>query len=140
MAEEAGHHTGRAYRDQDGNVGVAGTPGAYKIAAGVLHYVDAQAIAMGDGAVVLTLNPGSPTGTLVVSNLLYVDAESGATEDLALPPEADANGLMLVIVNTGGETINITNDAAGAVLTLETANTSICVCDGTTWRGFVGIP
>lgn len=119
--------------------GTAGAPGSVTIAAGVLKF-KVQTIDMNDAAVTTTLVPGTPAGTLITGNVLYVDASSGTTENLLLPPEADCNGLYLIIVNTGGETINVQNDAAGAVVTLETANTAYCYCDGTTWRGTVGTP
>jgi hypothetical protein len=94
-----------------------------------------QTIAMGDAAVTLTLVPGTPTGTLLTSNLLYVDAESSSSENLLLPHEADCDGLWLYIHNFGGETINLQNDAGGAVATIATAESCIAICDGTTWAG-----
>jgi len=119
--------------------GTAGAPGQVTIGAGVFAQ-GVQTINMGDVAVTLTLVPGTPAGTLLTANVLYVDAQSGTTEDLLFPPEADCAGMTFVVVNTGGETIEIQNNSAGAVLTLETANTAIVTCDGTTLRGFVGIP
>ena len=118
----------------------AGAPGAVRVNAGIFRYVNAQTIDMADVAVTLTLVPGTPVGTLVTSNVLYVDPNSGASENLLLPPEADWNGGMLVIVNTGGETINVQNNSGGAILTLETLNTAIVMNDGTTLRGVVGVP
>ena len=102
--------------------------------------LNVQTIAMDDAAVTLIVAGDNSSGTLLTGNILYVDAESGSSENLDLPAEDDCEGLFLMVVNTGGETINIRNDAAGAVLTLETANTAIVVCDGTTWRGIVGVP
>lgn len=116
-----------------------GAPGYIVRTAGITRR-QIQTIDMADGAVTLTLVPGTPTGTLMTSDILYVDANSTGTENLLLPPEADLTGVILVIVNTGGETINILNDASGAVLTLETANTAIVTCDGTTLRGVVVLP
>jgi hypothetical protein len=98
-----------------------------------------QTIDMADSPVTLTLVPGTPAGTLLTGNILYVDA-NGNTENLLLPHEADCTGLFLVIENTGGETITVQNDAAGAVVTLETANVAYCACDGTSWTGSVGVP
>uniref|UniRef100_A0A6H1ZI89 Uncharacterized protein n=1 Tax=viral metagenome TaxID=1070528 RepID=A0A6H1ZI89_9ZZZZ len=118
--------------------GTAGAPGAIVIGAGVVKF-KRQTIDMANSAVTLTLVPGTPTGTLLTGNILAVDANSGATEDLLLPPEADCDGLMLIINNTGGESIMIQDDAGGALLTLETANTAYLACDGTTWRGTVGV-
>lgn len=93
----------------------------------------AQTIAMGDAAVTLTRIPGSPTGTLLNGNWLLVDAESSGTENLLLPPEANMTGEILFIKNTGGETINLQNDAAGAVATIATGEIAIAFCDGATW-------
>lgn len=117
----------------------AGAPGDVVVSTGVVRFA-VQTIAMGDAAVVLTLVPGTPSGTLLTGNVLYVDAESSGTEDLKLPPEGDCTGLFLIIENTGGESIIVEDDAAGAVVTLETANQAYVVCDGTSWTGTVGVP
>ena len=95
---------------------------------------------MNNVAVTLTLNPGTPTGTLLTGNILYVDAESDTNENLLLPHEAECTGLFLIIENTGGETINVQDDGGGAVVTLETANQALCTCNGTSWDGIVGVP
>tara|TARA_Y100000310_G_scaffold292578_1_gene321444 strand:+ start:8986 stop:10200 length:1215 start_codon:yes stop_codon:yes gene_type:complete len=118
--------------------GTAGAPGSVTIGAGVVKF-GVQTIDMADSPVTLTLVPGTPAGTLLTGNILYVDA-NGNTENLLLPHEADCTGLFLVIENTGGETITVQNDAAGAVVTLETANVAYCACDGTSWTGSVGVP
>jgi len=112
----------------------AGTPGKVKVSGGMFHWANAQVIDMSDAAVTLTLVPGTPTGTLMTSNILRVDANSGATEDLTLPPEADFVG-MLVIINTGGESIVVKNDAAGTIDTVATTEFGIFFCDGTAWSG-----
>ena len=119
--------------------GTAGIPGKVDIAAGLLH-IGVQTIDMADTTVVTTLVPGTPAGTLITGNILYVDANGAGAEILNLPHEADGDGVLLVVVNTGGESITIQNDAGGAVLTLETLNTAFLVCDGTTWRGAVCVP
>ncbi len=119
--------------------GTAGAPGCIVIGAGVVKF-KVQTIDMASGAVTLTLVPGTPAGTLLTGNILAVDANSDGTENLLLPPEADCNGLMLIINNTGGESIMVQNDAGDALLTLETANSAYLACDGTTWRGTVGVP
>ena len=119
--------------------GTTGIPGAVVIGAGVLKQ-KVQTIAMSGATVTLTLDPTDPVlGTLLTGNILYVDAEGG-TPALKLPDEDDCTGIMLVIENTGGETILVQDDGAGAVVTLETANTAVCICNGTTWNGFVGLP
>ena len=118
--------------------GVAGDPGRLKVAAGTVHFTDAQTIDMADAQVALTLNPGTPTGTLLTSNVLAVDANSAGTEDLLLPPEADCNGLQIFIGNTGGEDILVKDDGdAVTVCTISTAESATVACDGTTWRGGV---
>ncbi len=119
--------------------GVAGAPGGVTIAGGVL-FQTVQTIDMLNTNVTMTLVPGTPTGTLLTGNIMYVDATSGGTENLLLPPEGDCTGLFLVIENTGGESIIVQNDAGGAVVTLETLNVAYCVCDGTTWTGSVAVP
>jgi len=84
--------------------GTAGAPGKVDIAAGLLH-MGVQTIDMNDTTVVTTLVPGTPTGTLITGNIMYVDANGAGAEILKLPHEADADGVLLVVVNTGGETI-----------------------------------
>lgn len=118
----------------------AGVPAASKAfiadANGLLRFAAPQTIAMNDAQVVLTLSQGSPTGTLITSNVLYVDAESGTTEDLLLPPEAGASGLILFIVNTGGEDIVVKEDGdSTTIVTISTAQVGYVVCNGTSWAG-----
>lgn len=109
-----------------------GAPGAIKLT-GFVHGTIAQTIAMGDAAVTLTRIPGTPTGTLLTGTWLLVDAESSGSENLLLPPEADCTNVLLLIKNTGGETINLQNDAGGALATIATSETCFAQCDGTTW-------
>lgn len=118
-----------------GGTGVAGDPGKVQVVGGLFHFAAAQVIDMADASVTLTLNPGTPAGTLMTSNFLRVDANSGATENLLLPPEADCAGVMLVIQNTGGESIVVQNDAAATVDTVATAEFGLFFCDGTDWFG-----
>jgi hypothetical protein len=115
--------------------GVAGDPGKVQVGAGLFHYAAAQVIDMADAAVTLTLNPGTPAGTTLTSNVLRVDANSGATENLLLPPEADCAGVMLLIVNTGGESIVVQNDAGSTIDTVATSEFGLFFCDGTAWSG-----
>jgi predicted RecA/RadA family phage recombinase len=109
-----------------------GAPGSIALTGFTKMFV-AQTIAMSDAAVTLTRVPGTPTGTLLTGNWLLVDAESGTSENLLLPPEADCTNALLLIKNTGGETINLQNDAAGALATIATGETCFAQCDGTTW-------
>jgi len=94
---------------------------------------------MADATVQLTLVPGVPAGTLLTSTVLYIDANSGATEDLELPHEADSNGLVLIVKNTGGEDIVVKDDSGvTTICTISTTESAVLFCDGTTWSGFVG--
>lgn len=117
-----------------GGAGVAGDPGKIKLAS-FTQFPAAQVIDMADAAVTLTLNPGTPAGTLMTSNFLRVDANSGATENLLLPPEADLGCTMIIIQNTGGESIVVQNDAGGTVDTVATAEFGMFFCDGTSLFG-----
>ena len=119
-----------------GGSGVAGAPGKVSITSGLFHLTSAQTIDMSDVQVVLTVNPGTPTGTTVTSNLLFVDANSGSTEDLLLPPEADANGAVYYIANTGGEDIVVKEDSNSTIIcTISTSQVGVVFCNGTTWLG-----
>jgi hypothetical protein len=98
-----------------------------------------QTIGMGDAAVTL-VRQSDGTNTLLVGNILYVDPNSsGASEILKLPPEGQCKGVHLVVVNTGGEGIAIQNDAAGAIVTVNTGHIAFLYCDGTTWYGDTGL-
>jgi len=99
-----------------------------------------EAIAMGDAAhTLLVTGTASSNQTKITSNVLIVDPESsGSTEDLNLPAEASCTGLLLIILNSGGEGIVIKDDGGSTKLTLDTAQSGLLFCDGTTWRGFMG--
>lgn len=112
--------------------GDAGAPGKIHLNGFVAGF-KAQVIDMADAAVTLTRVPGTPDGTLLTGNILFVDP-NGNNEDLLLPPEADMVDVLLIIKNTGGEHIVLKNDADGAVGTIEDAEAAIVHCDGTTWR------
>jgi hypothetical protein len=104
-----------------------------------LFFAPAQVVDMDQLEMTLILS-GTETAVIkkITSNVLIVDCE-GTGADLLLPPEADCSGLQLFVVNAGGETIALKNDADGAVLTIATNEHAIVACDGTTWRGFVGV-
>ncbi len=117
--------------------GVAGSPGKINIGAGIFGF-QVQTIGMSGGNITLTMVPGTPTGTLMTGNILYADAEGG-TPNLLLPHEADCAGMVLWVMNTGGETIELQNDAGGGVLQIATAENGCVTCDGTTWFGWTGV-
>ena len=101
----------------------------------------AHVIDMADAAVTLTRVPGTPTGTLMTGNVLYVDpnvAAGAGAEVMKLPPEADCAGMWIWVINTSGDdTITLQNDAGGAIESIANAESAICACDGTTWYGFL---
>tara|TARA_R110002012_G_scaffold277647_1_gene465155 strand:- start:66 stop:536 length:471 start_codon:yes stop_codon:yes gene_type:complete len=99
-----------------------------------------EGIAMGDAAHTLLVTGTAAGGqTVITSNVLIVDPQSsGSTEDLNLPAEASCTGLLLIILNSGGEGIVIKDDGGATKLTLDTAQSGLLYCDGTTWRGFMG--
>jgi hypothetical protein len=91
---------------------------------------------MADAGVTLTRVPGTPVGTTLTSNVLRVDANSSGTEILLLPPEADCNGVLLLITNTGGESIVVKEDAGATTIdTVATTEFGLFYCDGTVWSG-----
>ena len=110
--------------------------GDHPVTSPVLFFAAPQAVAMGDAALALTMTVGGTNQ--VMSNILFVDPESsGASEDLTLPAEADCEGLVLFIANTGGEGIVIKDDGTATIATLLTAEHAIVFCDGTSWYGGV---
>lgn len=116
--------------------GTAGRRGRAKIAGGRLHLANAQTIDMADAAVTLTCVPGAPAGTELVSNTLFVDANSSGTENLLLPPEADCNGFSLFIANAGGEDILVKDDSGVTTICTISANEcAVVACNGTVWKG-----
>jgi len=109
------------------------------VASGGLTAMGVTTVAMNDATHTLTLDAAGAAETQLTGNLVFADPESGgANENLVLPAEADSSGLMLVILNTGGEGIVVQDDTPAAVITLDTAQCGIVACDGTTWYGFMG--
>lgn len=106
----------------------------------------------GNGHKILTIDMNDAAHTLITSGtassgqtllngaaVLFVDPNSGgASEVLTLPPEAEAAGMILEIVNTGGEGIAVEDDAAGAVITIATGKSGRVLCNGTAWYGLLG--
>jgi hypothetical protein len=91
-----------------------------------------QTIAMADAAVTLVVGKASSTQVQLVGSILYVDSDSsGASENLLLPPEADWSG-PISIVNTGGEGIQLQNDAGTNVALISPGEVANAYSDGTT--------
>lgn len=104
----------------------------------LMGLADPQTIDMADAQVALVLGTAGAGQVKLLSNILYVDANSSATEDLLLPPEASCTGLFVVIVNTGGEDIILKEDSDTTTLaTISTTEIGIAFCNGTTWFGGV---
>jgi len=99
-----------------------------------------EAIDMADAThTLIVTGTAASAQTKITSNVLVVDPNSsGSTENLDLPAEALCTGLLLIVLNSGGEGIVIRDDAAATKLTLDTAQSGLLFCDGTTWRGFMG--
>lgn len=100
-----------------------------------------EAVAMADAThTLLVTGTAASAQTKITSNVLLVDPDSsGSTEILLLPAEALCTGLVLIVLNTGGEGIVIKEDASSTtILTLDTAQSGLLFCDGVTWRGFMG--
>lgn len=100
-----------------------------------------EAVAMADAThTLLVTGTAASAQTKITSNVLVVDPDSsGSTEILLLPAEALCAGLLLIVLNSGGEGIVIKEDASSTtILTIDTAQSGLLFCDGTTWRGFMG--
>lgn len=103
----------------------------------VLSLNTAQVLDMNDATVQLTMDNSTLAGTLLTSNVMRVDPNSsGAGEDLELPAEADAAGVVLWIYNTGGENIVVKDDSGVTTIdTIATTEFGFFFCDGTAWHG-----
>lgn len=94
---------------------------------------------MADAALTLIYGTAGAAQAKVTSNVLLVDPNSGqASEILTLPPVATSVGVMLIIINTGGEGIVCKDVAAATIITLDASQHGLVVCDGTNWFGFMG--
>lgn len=63
---------------------------------------------------------------------LRIDA-GGSARNVDLPAEATSNGLAFEIINTGGETLTVRNDAEETVVEIATTEKAEVVCDGASW-------
>ncbi|KKK53579.1 hypothetical protein LCGC14_3093380, partial [marine sediment metagenome] len=113
--------------------GEIGAPGNVTVSTGVLK-MSRQTISVGNVDITMTLVPGTPSGTLMTGNVLRVTTTTGA-HFLKLPPEADCDGMFVIINNVGGQTVNVQDDGGGAVDSLATTEFGFFFCDGTEWEG-----
>lgn len=122
-----------------GAKGQASLMGTLAGAANLLAF-KGEGIAMADAAHALLVTGTAGAGqTSITSNVLLINpASSGASEILTLPAEALCTGLLLILINVGGQGIIVNSDAPATVITLTAAEHGLVYCDGTTWRGFMG--
>jgi hypothetical protein len=105
----------------------------------VIAYSAPTVVNMADAAGALVYGTAGAGEFKVTSNFIQVDPNSGqASEILTLPPVATSVGVMLVLINTGGEGVVVKDVATATIITLDTAQRGLVVCDGTTWAGFMG--
>lgn len=110
-----------------------------RVSLGKLLTLPVQVLDMADAQVKLVNSAEPGAGEVALTGqILFVDANSSATEDLLLPPEAESTGLVLFFVNTGGEDVVVKEDSdTTTILTLSTTECAFAVCDGTSWKGGV---
>lgn len=99
-----------------------------------------QQVDMGNAAHALTLVTADTGQTEISAMIIEVDPAGGA-QNLTLPPEESAAGVVLVIRNSAdaAENVVVKNDAAATVVTLAQGKASLLACipnaAGTpTWR------
>ena len=78
--------------------------------------------------------------TLVKTDAVIQALDAGGSARIVVLPAA-AEGMAVIIANTsdGAEVITV-NDAAAALIGTPTQNESLmCVCDGVSWHGLIGL-
>jgi len=121
---------------EGGTGATVGANGAVVVADGIFRFAR-QTLDMSDAAVQLVLSDAGAGEAELKANVLRCDPNSaGAGEDLELPPEADCDGMLLLIYNFGGENIVVKDDSGGTTIdTIATTEMGIFFCDGTLWSG-----
>lgn len=97
-----------------------------------------QAIDMADVAVTLVYGTAGAGEVKILTNLLFVDANSSGTEILTLPPVATSSGVEIDVFNTGGESIVVKDVAAATIATVATGKGARFGCNGANWFGLLG--
>ncbi len=112
---------------------------SYKVRFPKVQQFNPQIIDMADAQVALVWGVPSAGQKKIVAPLLFVDANSGGTEDLLLPPEVESDGVALDIFNTGGESIVVKEDSdTTTITTIPTGKSARVACNGTTWFALLG--
>jgi hypothetical protein len=99
--------------------------------------MERQTIDMAAAQVALVFGAAGAGEETLTGNILRVDA-GGSSQDLLLPPEANSDGLMLLIYNMSGagENIVVKEDSDSTTIdTLVNGEMGIFFCDGTLWSG-----
>jgi hypothetical protein len=103
------------------------------------HVNNLRAWASASALIALNSNTETLAADLVLTDadapLQFLDA-GGTARAIELPAEDGTNHLF-VIVNTGGESLTVNNDAAAEIVVVATAKAGIIFGDGTQWIGFV---
>jgi len=84
-----------------------------------------------------SLDMADAAATLPVESpsIMFVDANSAGTEDLTLadPTAGEHEGLIKIIVNSGGESIVLKNVATTTLKTIATAQAAFCMVINGAW-------
>lgn len=98
-----------------------------------------QTLDMADATVALVYGSAAGAGeVLLTGSVLLVDPNSGgASEILKLPLDTGLGGMVLWIVNTGGEGIVVQTSAGGAVGTIPTTKSALVGTTGSGGWGFL---
>lgn len=73
-------------------------------------------------------------------NIIQFLDNGAAVRTVTLPAEADSEGLMFMVANSGGgaNAITVEDDGSNTILSLLENEMGLAICDGTTWIGFLG--
>lgn len=98
-----------------------------------------QAVDMAGAAHALVLGTAGAGQTQLTGNIVTVDANGtgggSSGQTLTLPAVADCDGVILFIINTGGETVTLSDVFTTQVATLKGATVA---CNGSVWAAIPG--
>jgi hypothetical protein len=83
---------------------------------------------------------GAKTLTTTSERLQFLDPD-GAGRDVNLPAEGSSSGLSFVIINMadGAEDLTVKDDSPATIITVGQDEIGFVFCNGTVWKGFVGV-